>query len=55
MSVYWFFDVGGIARRSLLAEPFADTENCPDVRAAYDRLGDRWPTASGPTRISLYS
>ena len=38
MSVFWFFDVAGVARRSLLAGPFAATETYADVRAAYDRV-----------------
>ena len=38
MSVFWFFDVAGVARRSLLVDPFAATETYADVRAAYDRV-----------------
>lgn len=38
MSVFWFFDVAAVARRSLLRELFAGTETYADVRAAYDRL-----------------
>ena len=38
MSVFWFFDIAGVAARSLLVDPFAATTTYADVRAAYDHV-----------------
>jgi hypothetical protein len=50
MSVFWFFDVAGVAARSLLAEPFAATETYADVRAVYDQLRDSLEASLRPNK-----
>jgi len=38
MSLYWFFDATGVARRSLLAPYLAETVTWKDVVAAYKEV-----------------
>jgi hypothetical protein len=50
MTVYWFFDVAGVARRNLLVEPFADTETYADVRAIWDQIWDSFEGRRRPNK-----
>jgi hypothetical protein len=50
MPVFWFFDVAGVAARSLLAEPFAATESLADVREVFDRLRGEWQAGLRPSQ-----
>lgn len=50
MPLFWFYDVAGVATRSLLVEPFATTETFADVLEVYKELRKSFKANIRPNR-----
>lgn len=50
MPLFWFYDVAGVAARSLLVEPFATTETFADVLEVYTQIRETLEASFRPNK-----